>query len=1181
MDLATLGIIVSATGAIIGLDRFTGAANRAAGAGAGVERMSSRLQSAMAALGLAFGTRELIAYADSWKLVEARIGLVTNSTSQQHAAQQQLFAAAQRTRSEYEAVTNLYTRTARNLGSSISASQRQVIDFTETATKGFMITGSSVQEAASSVMQLGQALQSGTLAGDELKTIREAAPSLYRALLEGLRMTGAELKKAGEQGELTSQRVFDAILKYREKIDEQFARMPATVGQSFTGLQNELRRYIGNADGAYGSSMKLAAGIKFVADNLATIISLVTRAVIVWGAYVVALRLVTIAMAAIQWAQTIIALRNTAAGMIMLASSARAVWAALTGPVGIAIALATVVALLISYKSASDRARESTDEFKASLISMSKTEMMVAEAGLDTNIAQIEREMDLLRREGRDKTTVRLDFSTTRVVVSPEMTRLQDQLEMYQLQREALKEQQAAMADLDTVIQSTTKSTDELTKAERARLRILADFRAGLAAMLRDARQELAMSEMQGMAQREQAVRYQAMNELLRMRADLHEKVISGSISARDQAVLMAEAERDVATATQLRLDTMNKVAAFQARNAAANQAREMGQEEAMATRSGIAQEELRIHYQAVNKAIQARNDLSDEALEITLASIRAEEEFGKRMLYVKRIAGDIEQAFAQTFESILNNGLKSFGDLFGGIKAMFIRALAEMQTDRFMKLMADKFGGLLNAALSGGGKASTTAAPVSASAGLASWVAGMGGGHQEYNAGGGPAAIGLEGLTATATTGAAKQREMMKKFAGYLGSALIGASLGQMFGYSSGSASVGALAGGLSGAAAGFAMAGSVGGIIGGVAGLANGILGAHKKQQEMERLRTEVTNRNTATIAALRESINGSPLLSGSNLAIFGSLSKALSGGGFGDFKGGGISAMLTSAINTSAMSKALKGGESSAELKRLEQQYGISFQELGRAAQALGIELFDSNGKLVRSALGQLAEALELTIQAATKFGNNLDDIRRRQEARNALYDLDSPKQKLDDTYEVLSNLAPDLLKQMGLANLNLDTDAGRNVLLQGLREIFELINSGQLTPQLLGSFKDKGELIDAILAAKEGLDAFKNSLKEATTDFPKAMDVLRYELKYGKGTQAERTPSPAVPTPSVDNAAASRGGPVYGMYVSGNLTVVVENYATDTDEDFVRKLESGTAAIAAKGGTTLLRGTMVVA
>src|SRR4029077_12744728 len=77
---------------------------------------------------------------------------------------------------------------------SMGASNQQIETVAETFIKLGKVGGSSAEETASALQQLGQALASGQLGGDELKSIRENAPLVAQAISDAMGKTMGEMK---------------------------------------------------------------------------------------------------------------------------------------------------------------------------------------------------------------------------------------------------------------------------------------------------------------------------------------------------------------------------------------------------------------------------------------------------------------------------------------------------------------------------------------------------------------------------------------------------------------------------------------------------------------------------------------------------------------------------------------------------------------------------------------------------------------------------------------------------------------------------------------------------------------------------------------------------------------------------------------------------------------------------
>lgn len=215
--------------------------------------------------------RGAVRLADSFTLLNARLGLVTKSSLEFATAQEEVYRISQRTRAGLEETTNLYVSLARSTAD-LGVSQKEVLGVTETINQALIISGGSAQAAAAALVQLGQGLSSGTLRGDELRSVLEQAPRLARAIADGMGVSIGELRQLGADGELTATRVFEAIQKSADKIQQEFDRMPVTVGQALTRISNSTLLLVGNMDKATSASSKFASiltGISNVFDKLA------------------------------------------------------------------------------------------------------------------------------------------------------------------------------------------------------------------------------------------------------------------------------------------------------------------------------------------------------------------------------------------------------------------------------------------------------------------------------------------------------------------------------------------------------------------------------------------------------------------------------------------------------------------------------------------------------------------------------------------------------------------------------------------------------------------------------------------------------------------------------------------------------------------------------------------------
>jgi tape measure domain-containing protein len=98
-------------------------------------------------------------------------------------------------------------------------------------------SGATADESRFALIQLKQALGSGVLQGDELRSIREQAPAVGQAIAKEMGVTIGELKKLGSEGKITTDIVIRALAKLRgEKLGQLQAQFN-TSAQAMKDLQ--------------------------------------------------------------------------------------------------------------------------------------------------------------------------------------------------------------------------------------------------------------------------------------------------------------------------------------------------------------------------------------------------------------------------------------------------------------------------------------------------------------------------------------------------------------------------------------------------------------------------------------------------------------------------------------------------------------------------------------------------------------------------------------------------------------------------------------------------------------------------------------------------------------------------------------------------------------------------------
>lgn len=154
-----------------------------------------------------------------------------------------MYMSSQRVRTSFTSMANNVGKSMTLAGEAFDNNIDNAIRFNEIMAETYALSGASTYEISSSMYQLTQALASGILQGDELRSVREGAPMAYKAIerfAQEVYGTTESLKELGSQGKITSDIVVAAILGMGAQADAAFANTQTTFAQAGTMLGNAL-----------------------------------------------------------------------------------------------------------------------------------------------------------------------------------------------------------------------------------------------------------------------------------------------------------------------------------------------------------------------------------------------------------------------------------------------------------------------------------------------------------------------------------------------------------------------------------------------------------------------------------------------------------------------------------------------------------------------------------------------------------------------------------------------------------------------------------------------------------------------------------------------------------------------------------------------------------------------------
>ena len=215
------------------------------------QRAFGALQSAIAGIGVASIAAQTLKAAASFNDLQTRLKLLTSEYGEYTQAQQFAAKAAKQfglsNREAATGVADIYGR-LRPLGVSLKDIQSTFNGFNTIA----RLSGVSAEGASAAFLQLGQALGSGRLQGDEFRSIAEQVPGLLVAVSKETGIAAKDLKQFASDGKLSADIVINALKRIES---EGAGKIAALVQNSDTQKFKDLQNAVDDLSVAVGNEL--------------------------------------------------------------------------------------------------------------------------------------------------------------------------------------------------------------------------------------------------------------------------------------------------------------------------------------------------------------------------------------------------------------------------------------------------------------------------------------------------------------------------------------------------------------------------------------------------------------------------------------------------------------------------------------------------------------------------------------------------------------------------------------------------------------------------------------------------------------------------------------------------------------------------------------------------------------
>ncbi|XKM40324.1 tape measure protein [Rhizobium ruizarguesonis] len=204
-----------------------------------LDGFASSAARAFALVGGAAGAKELL---DAGTRISNSLKVAGLSGKELDAVYQKLLVSAKNNAAPLETLVTLYGRASQSQ-KELGVNSEQLLAFTNNVALALRVAGTDATTASGSLLQLGQALGSGTVHAEEFNSILEGTPTIAQAVAIGLKEAGgsvARLKALVVDGKVSSEAFFRAFEAGAPVLQDKVAGATLTLDQHLTNLQTSL-----------------------------------------------------------------------------------------------------------------------------------------------------------------------------------------------------------------------------------------------------------------------------------------------------------------------------------------------------------------------------------------------------------------------------------------------------------------------------------------------------------------------------------------------------------------------------------------------------------------------------------------------------------------------------------------------------------------------------------------------------------------------------------------------------------------------------------------------------------------------------------------------------------------------------------------------------------------------------
>ena len=195
------------------------------------------LTTTLAGIGGGIAGQGVMQLADQVELLDRKLVTSTNSMKEFSEIRKKLLSSADKIGVEFNSVATIYQRMSQSR-EVIKATSEETLRLAETFLRLGVIGGATGEEIRATSIQFSQALGTGVLRGEELRSVVEQMPLVADVVAQAFGITRGQLKEFGEQGLLSSDVIVKAMLSIADATETEFKKIKFTFQETNSIFMN-------------------------------------------------------------------------------------------------------------------------------------------------------------------------------------------------------------------------------------------------------------------------------------------------------------------------------------------------------------------------------------------------------------------------------------------------------------------------------------------------------------------------------------------------------------------------------------------------------------------------------------------------------------------------------------------------------------------------------------------------------------------------------------------------------------------------------------------------------------------------------------------------------------------------------------------------------------------------------